>query len=145
MDVKKANGAGIVDAAMASVNPTPSPSPLEVIRGLWSRDNAATTAALVEAIIGLVSRGFVSPEQVSQLVFAALGNMGNSVSRDLQDAVIKATVGLIEAGLVEEKQLKSLTKSTVNYMIEATIGLIEEGLLTREQLKKLIEAAAKAL
>lgn len=116
MTVKKANGAGIVDAAMASVNPTPSPSPLEVIRGLWSRDNAATTAALVEAIIGLVSRGFVSPEQVSQLVFAALGNMGNSVSRDLQDAVIKAT-----------------------------IGFIEEGLLTREQLKKLIEAAAKAL
>jgi hypothetical protein len=145
MTVKKANGGTIVDAAMASVNPSPTPSPLEVIRGLYKTDSEGTTAALIEATVGLIGKGLLNPSQTNTLVFAALGNIGNSVSRDLQDAVIKATVGLIEAGLVEEKQLKSLTKASLSYMIEATIGLIEEGLLTREQLKKLIEAAVKAL
>jgi hypothetical protein len=71
MTVKKANGAGIVDAAMASVNPSPTPSPLEVIRGLWNGNKEETTKALFEATLGLIKGKLLNSNQLKALIEAA--------------------------------------------------------------------------
>lgn len=71
MTVKKADSSAIVDAAMASVNPSPSPSPLEVIRGLWKGKREETTKALFEATVGLIEANMLTREQLKRLIEAA--------------------------------------------------------------------------